>query len=102
MTTTDITRSPKVQNRKTRTMNCIVSLSAIDVHGHYGVYIQIDKSDLYNRMMTGDAAEVVRRASAVNVGLTIVSPLLALLPLFKANAAVGNEEAARIVAQPRA
>ena len=80
-------------------MNSIASVSAIDVHGHYGVYIQLDKPDLYNRMMTGDAAEVVRRAAAVKVGLTIVSPLLALLPRFKANAAVGNEEAARIVAQ---
>ena len=86
-------------NRKALTMDSIASISAIDVHGHYGVYIQLDQSDLYNRMMTGDAAEIVRRAAAVNVGLTIVSPLLALLPRFKANAAVGNEEAARIVAQ---
>ena len=80
-------------------MNSIASISAIDVHGHYGVYIQADKTPIYNQMMTGDADEVVRRAAAVNVGLTIVSPLLALLPRFKANAAVGNEEAARIVAQ---
>ena len=65
------------------TMKSFASISAIDVHGHYGAYIQLDKSDLYNRMMTGDAAEIVRRAAAVNVGLTIVSPLLALLPRFK-------------------
>ncbi|MSR60762.1 MAG: hypothetical protein EXS05_24500 [Planctomycetaceae bacterium] len=80
-------------------MDSSASISAIDVHGHYGVYTQVDKTDLYNRMMCGDTAEVVRRAAAVNVGLTIVSPLLALLPRFQANAAVGNEEAARIVAQ---
>jgi hypothetical protein len=80
-------------------MDSIASVFAIDVHGHYGTYIQADKDPLYNQMMTGDAAEVVRRASAVNVGLTIVSPLLALLPRFQANAAAGNEEAARIVAQ---
>lgn len=80
-------------------MDSIASISAIDVHGHYGVYRQVDKSELYNRLMSGDAAEVVRRAAAVNVGLTIVSPLLALLPRFQANAAVGNEEAARIVAR---
>jgi len=80
-------------------MDSIASISAIDVHGHYGVYTQLNKSALYNRLMTGDAAEVVRRAAVVNVGLTIVSPLLALLPRFQANAAVGNEEAARIVAQ---
>ena len=80
-------------------MDSSASISAIDVHGHYGVYTQVDKTELYNRMMCGDAAEVVRRAAAVNVGLTIVSPLLALLPRFQANAVVGNEEAARIVAQ---
>ncbi len=80
-------------------MNFTASISAIDVHGHYGDYIQLDNTELYNRMMCGDAAEVVRRATEVNIGLTIVSPLLALLPRFKANAAVGNDEAARIVAQ---
>jgi len=80
-------------------MNSIASISAIDVHGHYGVYAQLNKTELYNRLMSGDAAEVVRRAAAVNVGLTIVSPLLALLPRFQANAAVGNDEAARIVAR---
>jgi predicted TIM-barrel fold metal-dependent hydrolase len=80
-------------------MNSIASISAIDVHGHYGVYAQLNKTELYNRLMSGNAAEVVRRAAAVNVGLTIVSPLLALLPRFQANAAVGNDEAARIVAR---
>ncbi len=80
-------------------MDSIASISAIDVHGHYGIYRQVDKSDLYNKMLSGDAAEVVRRAAAVNVGLTIVSPLLALMPRFQANAADGNAEAARIVAQ---
>lgn len=79
--------------------NPIASLSAVDVHGHYGAYRQLDKSELVNRMMTGDAAEVVRRAAAVDIGLTIVSPLSALLPRCQANAAVGNEEAAQIVAR---
>ncbi len=80
-------------------MDSVSLISAIDVHGHYGVYVQLDKDPLYNQMMTGSAAEVVRRATAVNVGLTIVSPLLALLPRFHADAAVGNDEAARIVAE---
>lgn len=80
-------------------MHAIGSLSAIDVHGHYGVYIQEDKPELYNRLMTGDAAEVVRRASAVQIGVTIVSPLSALLPRCKADAVAGNIEAARTVAQ---
>jgi predicted TIM-barrel fold metal-dependent hydrolase len=80
-------------------MDSIASIPAVDVHGHYGVYTQIDKSELYNRMMSADAAEVVQRASAVNVALTIVSPLRALLPRCQANAAEGNTEAARVVAQ---
>lgn len=80
-------------------MDSIDSISAIDVHGHYGVYRHVDRTTLLNQMMSGDAVEVVRRATAVNIGLTIVSPLLALLPRCQASAAVGNEEAARIVAQ---
>lgn len=80
-------------------MNSICELPAIDVHGHYGTYRQEGKSDLYNGLMTGDAAEVVRRASAVHVQLTIVSPLSALLPRFKADAVAGNNEAAQIVAR---
>ena len=72
-------------------------LTAIDVHGHYGTYIRRgDDSDAFH---SGDAAEVVRRAQAANIGLTIVSPLSALLPRFQADAALGNIEAARIVAQ---
>lgn len=80
-------------------MDSIASFSAIDVHGHYGDYIRTEYTELHNRLLSADAAEVVRRAAAVNVGLTIVSPLLALLPRFRASAAAGNEEAARIVAQ---
>lgn len=74
-----------------------VEIAAIDVHGHYGIYIQEDKSSLYNQFMTGNAREVVRRARAVGVELTIVSPLLALMPRNKADAAAGNREAARII-----
>lgn len=77
----------------------ISSIAAIDVHGHYGTYVQRGNSDLLNSLMTGDAAEVVRRATAVNVELTMVSPLLALMPRFEADAAAGNREAARIVPQ---
>lgn len=79
-------------------MNPAASISAIDVHGHYGNYIQTGRPELYNQMLSGDAGEVVRRATEVNIGLTIVSPLLALHPRFQANAAVGNQEAAQIVA----
>lgn len=71
---------------------------AIDVHGHYGTYIRDRGDGLADSFFSGDAAEVVRRAASVDIRITIVSPLLALLPRFEANAFDGNEEAARIVA----
>ncbi len=81
----------------------IRSCPAIDVHAHYGTYTQRlggQPNDAINDgFMTGDAAEVVRRARRVNVLTTIASPLLALLPRFKADAVVGNIEAARVIAE---
>jgi uncharacterized protein len=79
-------------------MDSIASISAVDVHGHYGIYIRKDRPELYNSFMTASAEEVVRRASAVRVSTTIVSPLSALLPRFEADAVAGNIEAAQIVA----
>jgi hypothetical protein len=73
------------------------AIPAIDVHGHYGRYVR--GVDLLDALSSGDAAEVVRRARAVNVVLTIVSPLTALLPRFHGDAVAGNREAARVVAQ---
>jgi len=75
------------------------SIPAIDVHGHYGQYIRASGDGLIDSFYSGDAEEVVRRAAAVNIELTIVSPLTALLPRFQADAVAGNEEAAKIVAQ---
>ncbi len=75
------------------------SIPAIDVHGHYGQYVRVGDSNLSNSFYSGDAAEVVRRARNVNIVLTIVSPLTALLPRFHGDAVAGNIEAARIVAQ---
>src|SRR5204862_400978 len=72
---------------------------AIDVHGHYGQYKSTAEHVFRDSLYSGDAAEVVRRASAVNIVLTIVSPLSALLPRFRADAVAGNAEAARVVAQ---
>ena len=76
----------------------VSQICAIDVHGHYGTYVRTGGDGLSDSFFSGDAAEVVRRAAAVNVILTIVSPLSALLPRFNADAFAGNEEAARIVA----
>ena len=78
-------------------MHATESLSAIDVHDHYGTYIRRgDKNDTF---CSADAAEIVRRASAVGIGLTIVSPLSSLLPRCQADAVSGNNEAARVVAE---
>ena len=74
-------------------------LSAVDVHGHYGTYIRAGSGSFSDTLCTGDAAEVVRRARAVNVTLTIVSPLTAILPRLHGDAVAGNIEAARIVAE---
>lgn len=79
-------------------MNQINLIPAIDVHGHYGRYIGETGDQLVDGFYSGDAAEVVRRASAVNIVLTIVSPLTALKPRFQADSVAGNIEAARIVA----
>lgn len=73
-------------------------VEAIDIHAHYGTYAQ-DDSEFLRSLMSGDAAVVVRRARAVNIRWTIVSPLLGLLPRGHADAAAGNEEAARVVAE---
>jgi predicted TIM-barrel fold metal-dependent hydrolase len=75
------------------------SIEAIDVHGHYGKYIRSGPGSLLDELSSGDAAEVVRRARDVNIVLTIVSPLSALLPRFQGDAVAGNIEAARIVSQ---
>jgi predicted TIM-barrel fold metal-dependent hydrolase len=76
----------------------IGSLPAIDVHGHYGRYVRTADNGLVESLSSADAAEVVRRAHAVNIELTIVSPLAALLPRFGGDAVAGNIEAARVVA----
>ena len=71
-------------------------IQAIDVHAHYGLYSRRDQ-ELLNRFSTGDAETVVARANGANTQLTVVSPLLGLLPRGKADAVAGNDEAARIV-----
>ena len=72
-------------------------IQAIDVHAHYGIYLEPGRPSV-ERFMTGDAATVVRRAGEANTQYTIVSPLLGLLPRGKADAAAGNDEAAEVVA----
>jgi uncharacterized protein len=72
------------------------SISAIDVHAHYGTY-NSGKADIINDLMTGDGKVVADRATQSNIRLTIVSPLLALLPRGHGDAVAGNIEAAKVV-----
>ena len=74
----------------------VTEIQAIDVHGHYGVHTGAP-NDLIVRFMTGDGATVVERAAQARTKLTVVSPLLGLMPRGKADAEVGNEEAFEVV-----
>jgi len=74
----------------------IPEIQAIDVHGHYGKYT-VGKSPLEDECMSGSGAEVAERARRSRIEWTVVSPLLGLLPRFCADAAVGNDEAAKVV-----
>lgn len=75
------------------------NLPAIDVHGHYGQYVQPHTTALKRRFMSGDPATVLARAKAANIHYTVVSPLLGLMPRGQADAVAGNEEARRVVEQ---
>lgn len=74
-------------------------IPAIDAHGHYGRYMRRGQEDVTADFMTGDADVVVARARRANIELTIVSPLEALLPRGGGNPVLGNQNAARIVAE---
>ena len=77
--------------------NSVQEIQAIDVHGHYGIYVRKGLPSIKNQFMSGDAATVAARARRANTQWTIVSPLTALLPRFETNVIEGNEEAARVV-----
>ncbi|OHB44040.1 MAG: hypothetical protein A2Y13_02245 [Planctomycetes bacterium GWC2_45_44] len=79
----------------TRIKQDIREVQAIDVHGHYGIY-HGDKSKLLNEFMTGDEKIVVERARLSNTRLTIVSPLLGLLPRLNNDPVAGNDDSARV------
>lgn len=76
----------------------ITDVMAIDVHAHYGDYYREEATEEQNRFMGGDGETVVARAREARTQYTIVSPLSGLFPRGQADAAAGNEEAARVVA----
>lgn len=65
-------------------------ISAIDVHGHYGRYIDREQPELVLELSTADAAEVARWAENCRIEWTVVSPFLGLFPRGGANASAGN------------
>ena len=75
-------------------------VQAIDVHGHYGTWRSTDSSRaLADSFASGDAGTVVARARDANTCLTIVSPLLALVPRGHGQVVAGNEEARQVVGE---
>jgi predicted TIM-barrel fold metal-dependent hydrolase len=78
-------------------MTPLHELPAIDVHGHYGEYIQPQTPVLKRQFMSGDPATVVARAKSAHIQYTVVSPLQALLPRGQADAVAGNTDACRTV-----
>ena len=69
---------------------------AIDVHGHYGKFLQ--RTDvLVHALLSADAATVARRARLAGIEWTVVSPLLSIMPRGRNDAAAGNREAFEVV-----
>jgi len=76
-------------------------IKAIDVHGHYGI-CHSQKWPLTNKLMTGSPSVVTQRARKANIGLTVVSPLAALLTSGgQADVPAANLDCARVVRRYR-
>lgn len=74
------------------------SIRAIDVHAHYGPYLNSPHA-LNNRFMSGGPGFVLRCARQANTEYSIVSPMAAFMPRGTENDAVAaNEDAFRVVA----
>jgi uncharacterized protein len=82
---------------QSKTMTTLRELPAIDVHGHYGQYVQPQTPALKRQFMSGDAATVAARAKSAHIQYTIVSPLQSLLPRGQGDAVAGNVDACRTV-----
>jgi len=73
-------------------------IEAIDVHGHYGAFLN-SKNDLVRRFRSGSLEAIVERGRLTNTAITVVSPLTALMPRGDNDAVLGNEEAAEQIAR---
>jgi predicted TIM-barrel fold metal-dependent hydrolase len=74
-------------------------IPAIDVHGHFGLYVQPATPLLKRQFMSGEPATVAARAKAANIRYTIVSSLGSLLPRGESDPVAGNEAAHCVVDQ---
>lgn len=73
-----------------------MDIPAIDVHAHYGQYLNGPRPQ-NAEFMSGDAETVLRRARRANVQLTVVSPLAAMMPRGGGEPIEANEHAAGLV-----
>ena len=70
----------------------VQDIPAIDVHAHYGRYM--NSSDAFRAgLMTGDLPLIQDRAKAANIRYTFVSPLQGLMPRFNADPITANRDA---------
>lgn len=78
-------------------MSRITEIIAIDVHGHYGAYNR-GVPGAGNLFMSANAPQVAARAAMFQIGLSVVSPLQALLPRGQGNPVAGNHDASQVCA----
>jgi len=71
---------------------------AIDTHAHFGVCVS-SKPEFVNEFMSADAVTVAERARKINICLSVVTPLKAIMPRLGGNVIGGNEEAYQAVAE---
>lgn len=71
-------------------------MQAIDVHAHVGDY-RGGRHGMLNRFCSGDAEYVIRRARSARIGLSVVSPLDALMPRGRADCLAGNRRGLSVV-----
>ncbi len=72
-------------------------VEAIDVHAHYGTYVR-EGDALKGHLMSGGLETVLSRARQARVALTVVSPLLGLLPRLEGDPVRANRETPEAVA----
>jgi predicted TIM-barrel fold metal-dependent hydrolase len=71
-------------------------IEAIDVHAHVGRY-ENSARPFNNRLMSADAGEVVARARRARIGISVVSPLQAIMPRGGGAPIEANEATREIV-----